>query len=160
MLKIRNYFPIIIKFILIKLIVDSKLREILANALDIEPEELDDNASQKNISEWDSFALMAMVAALEEEFKIERINLTKWQIIDIANALRKNKTFKILSLVQNNIGNENIMLERGPLDKVSNDGQLSAFKHDGFWQPMDTLRDRNNLEDLWSKNLAPWKTWK
>ena len=50
--------------------MDSKLREILANALDIEPEELDDNASQKNISEWDSFALMAMVAALEEEFKI------------------------------------------------------------------------------------------
>jgi glucose-1-phosphate cytidylyltransferase len=35
-----------------------------------------------------------------------------------------------------------------------------SFKHDGFWQPMDTLRDRNNLEDMWSQNLAPWKTWK
>ena len=50
--------------------MDSKLREILANALDIEPEELDDNASKKNISEWDSFAHMTMVAAIEEEFKI------------------------------------------------------------------------------------------
>ena len=48
----------------------SKLREIVANALDIEPDELDDSASQKNTSGWDSFALMTMVAGLEEEFKI------------------------------------------------------------------------------------------
>jgi len=46
--------------------VDSKLRGILANTLDIDSEELDDNASQKNMSEWDSFAHMAIVSALEE----------------------------------------------------------------------------------------------
>ena len=51
--------------------MDSKLREILANTLDIEPEELDDNASQENMPEWDSFAHMAIVSALEEEFKID-----------------------------------------------------------------------------------------
>ena len=67
--------------------MDSKLREILANSLDIEPEELDDNASQKNISEWDSFALMAMVTALEEEFKIE---LTLEEIIEM-QSLQKIK---------------------------------------------------------------------
>ena len=67
--------------------MDSKLREILTNALDIEPEELDDNASQKNISEWDSFALMAMVTALEEEFKIE---LTLEEIMEM-QSLQKIK---------------------------------------------------------------------
>jgi glucose-1-phosphate cytidylyltransferase len=36
---------------------------------------------------------------------------------------------------------------------------MSAFEHDGFWQPMDTLRDKNYLEELWSTNKAPWKTW-
>lgn len=48
--------------------------------------------------------------------------------------------------------------ERGPLSKLASDGQLSAFKHRGYWQPMDTLRDKMVLEDLWSKG-APWKVW-
>jgi glucose-1-phosphate cytidylyltransferase len=39
------------------------------------------------------------------------------------------------------------------------DGELMAFGHEGFWQPMDTLRDKTLLEDLWKKNRAPWKTW-
>ena len=74
--------------------MDSKLREILANALDIEPEELDDNASQKNISEWDSFALMAMVTALEEEFKIE---LTLEEIMEM-QSLQKIKQVLVKKL--------------------------------------------------------------
>ena len=74
--------------------MDSKLREILANSLDIEPEELDDNASQKNISEWDSFALMAMVTALEEEFKIE---LTLEEIMEM-QSLQKIKQVLVKKL--------------------------------------------------------------
>ena len=74
--------------------MDSKLREILANALDIELEELDDNASQKNISEWDSFALMAMVAALEEEFKID---LTLEEILEM-QSLQKIKQVLVKKL--------------------------------------------------------------
>ena len=50
--------------------------------------------------------------------------------------------------------------EQEPLKKLSKDGELNAFKHDGFWQPMDTLRDKNNLDSLWSINQAPWKLWK
>lgn len=50
--------------------------------------------------------------------------------------------------------------EEEPLSKLAKNNDLMAFKHEGFWQPMDTLRDKNNLEDLWSKGLAPWKTWK
>ena len=50
--------------------------------------------------------------------------------------------------------------EEEPLSNLAKSNNLMSFNHDGFWQPMDTLRDRNNLEDLWSKNMAPWKTWK
>lgn len=49
--------------------------------------------------------------------------------------------------------------EQEPLQKLANDGQLSAFKHDGFWQPMDTLKDKNYLEGLWQSGKAPWKVW-
>ena len=49
--------------------------------------------------------------------------------------------------------------EQEPLQKLAKDGQLNAYHHDGFWQPMDTLRDKNNLERLWSMNQAPWKFW-
>ena len=50
--------------------------------------------------------------------------------------------------------------EEEPLKKLSKDGELNAFKHDGFWQPMDTLRDKELLEDLWVSGKAPWKKWK
>ena len=50
--------------------------------------------------------------------------------------------------------------EREPLEKLAESGNLSAFRHDGFWQAMDTLRDKNVLEDLWRSGKAPWKRWK
>ena len=49
--------------------------------------------------------------------------------------------------------------EAEPLKTLAADGQLSAFKHNGFWQPMDTLREKSLLNDLWDKGIAPWKTW-
>ena len=56
------------------------------------------------------------------------------------------------------IEDDSIPWERDPLEQLSREGQLKAFKHDGFWQPMDTLRDKRQLEDLWS-TTAPWKVW-
>lgn len=50
--------------------------------------------------------------------------------------------------------------ERGPLERLAEDGQLMAYKHPGFFQPMDTLREKQLLEDLWQSNKAPWKLWK
>jgi glucose-1-phosphate cytidylyltransferase len=50
--------------------------------------------------------------------------------------------------------------EREPLERLAREGQLSAYKHEGFWQPMDTLRDKTLLEELWSSGAAPWKIWK
>ncbi len=55
-------------------------------------------------------------------------------------------------------GDETI-LERTPLESFANEGQLGAFKHRGFWQPMDTLRDKRHLEELWDSGAAPWKVW-
>jgi glucose-1-phosphate cytidylyltransferase len=49
--------------------------------------------------------------------------------------------------------------EREPLERLAADGQLKAYHHRGFWQPMDTLRDKVHLEDLWVRGRAPWKTW-
>ncbi len=45
------------------------------------------------------------------------------------------------------------------MESLARDGQLVAYKHSGFWQPMDTLRDKNHLEELWMKGKAPWKIW-
>jgi glucose-1-phosphate cytidylyltransferase len=49
--------------------------------------------------------------------------------------------------------------EQEPLRRLAEDGQLSSFKHEGFWQPMDTLRDKRHLEELWDSGEAPWKMW-
>jgi len=49
--------------------------------------------------------------------------------------------------------------EREPLERLAKDGQLAAYRHHGFWQCMDTLRDRNYLSDLWDRDDAPWKVW-
>lgn len=49
--------------------------------------------------------------------------------------------------------------EREPMSQLAADGELMAYQHTGFWQPMDTLREKNLLESLWSEGRAPWKTW-
>ncbi len=49
--------------------------------------------------------------------------------------------------------------EREPMEQLARDGQLSAFTHRGFWQPMDTLRDKQKLEEMWQSGAAPWKVW-
>jgi glucose-1-phosphate cytidylyltransferase len=51
------------------------------------------------------------------------------------------------------------VLEKDPLENLARDGQLVAYKHSGFWQPMDTIRDKNHLEELWKSGKASWKAW-
>ncbi len=57
------------------------------------------------------------------------------------------------------IGGDETIWERSPLERLARENQLSAFEHEGFWQPMDTMRDKSHLEDLWATGKAPWKTW-
>lgn len=57
------------------------------------------------------------------------------------------------------IDNDSTVWEKEPLEKLSRDGNLSAYKHNGFWMPMDTIRDTLMLESLWNSGNAPWKVW-
>ena len=61
--------------------------------------------------------------------------------------------------VLNYIVDDTTIFEKEPLEGLARDGQLVAHKHSGFWQPMDTLRDKMHLEELWKTGLAPWKVW-
>ena len=54
---------------------------------------------------------------------------------------------------------DSTVLEKTPLETLAKEQQLTSFKHNGFWHPMDTLRDKNNLEKLWASEKAPWKIW-
>ena len=57
------------------------------------------------------------------------------------------------------IEDDSTIWERTPLQNIAHNKLLAAFKHQGFWKPMDTLRDKNQLESQWDENKAPWKTW-
>lgn len=57
------------------------------------------------------------------------------------------------------ISGDSVMLEREPMEKLAANGQLMCYKHNGFWQCMDTMRDKEKLENLWAENKAPWKVW-
>lgn len=57
------------------------------------------------------------------------------------------------------IAGDSTLFEAEPLSRLASEGKLGAYKHTGFWQPMDTLRDKTHLENLWASGKAPWKTW-
>jgi glucose-1-phosphate cytidylyltransferase len=57
------------------------------------------------------------------------------------------------------IDGDSTIFERQPLENLARDGQLSAYKHSGFWKPMDTLREKQEFEELWAGGRAPWKVW-
>jgi len=62
---------------------------------------------------------------------------------------------KVLDLIHD----DSTIWEREPMETLARSGQMCAFEHDGFWQPMDTLREKNQLEEMWATGNAPWKTW-
>jgi len=49
--------------------------------------------------------------------------------------------------------------EKGPMENLAHDNQMKAFKHNGFWRPMDTLKDKQDLNEMWTEGDAPWKIW-
>jgi glucose-1-phosphate cytidylyltransferase len=62
---------------------------------------------------------------------------------------------KVIDLIKD----DKVFFEKEPLDNLAKNNQLIAFQHNGFWQPMDTLREKNYLEELWLSGKAPWKVW-
>jgi glucose-1-phosphate cytidylyltransferase len=71
-----------------------------------------------------------------------------------------NGGFFVLSTeVLNLIEGDHTIWEREPIESLASSGELTVFQHPGFWQPMDTLRDKTHLEELWASGSAPWKVW-
>ena len=71
-----------------------------------------------------------------------------------------NGGFFVLSpMVGRYIEGDGTVWEREPLEQLAADGELTAYRHEGFWHPLDTLRDKRALEDLWATGRAPWKVW-
>jgi glucose-1-phosphate cytidylyltransferase len=97
----------------------------------------------------------------------------RYGVLDIQNSFVKNFTekpkgdgalinggfFVLNPKVLKYIDGDASVWEKEPLENLARDGQLAAFEHHGFWQPMDTMRDKLHLEELWSSNCAPWKKW-
>jgi glucose-1-phosphate cytidylyltransferase len=75
------------------------------------------------------------------------------------NSLINGGFFVLQPSVLKRIAGDMMGWETEPLESLARDGELIAFRHAGFWQPMDTLRDKNALEDMWRSGAAPWKVW-
>lgn len=75
------------------------------------------------------------------------------------NAYINGGFFVLNSQIFSYLENDFTIFEQQPLQKLSSDNELMAFKHEGFWQCMDTQRDKSLLEDMWNKGDAPWKVW-
>lgn len=67
--------------------------------------------------------------------------------------------FVLSSTVFDLLEGDKTIWEREPMEALAREGQMAAYRHEGFWQPMDTLRDKTHLEELWASGKAPWKMW-
>jgi len=128
-----------------------------------------DGVGDINISRLISFhkknALLSTVTAVSAPGRFGALDIydskvKKFVEKPLGDGSKINGGFFVLSpKVIDLIDNDDTIWEKEPMEKLAILGQLSAFNHDGFWQPMDTLRDKNYLESLWQTNSAPWKVW-
>ncbi len=108
---------------------------------------------------------LATVTTIQPPGRFGSIKLTKDEVVGfkekpIGDGGWINGGFFVLSPeVINYIQNDDTSWETSPMHDLVKDNQLMAFKHEGFWQPMDTLRDKVHLNQLWKNKIAPWKNW-
>ena len=113
----------------------------------------------------DSHGKIATVTAVHPPVRFGELEITNDRVINFeekpqAKAGWINGGFFVLEpSVFKYIKNESTIWEKEPLEELAKNKQLTAYKHNGFWQPMDTLRDKNYLEGLWNSKNIPWKTW-
>jgi glucose-1-phosphate cytidylyltransferase len=129
-----------------------------------------DGLSDINITESIKFhkanGLLATVAAVNPAGRFGAIEIEKNRVLGFSEKPRGqggliNGGFFVLSpqcidLIQD----DDVSWEASPLETLAEDGQLAAYEHNGFWQPMDTMREKNLLQNLWDSGEAPWKIWK
>jgi glucose-1-phosphate cytidylyltransferase len=117
------------------------------------------------ISHHHSHGLKATLTAVQPPGRFGALHLEGNQVLsfqekpDGDNAWINGGFFVLEPSVLNMIDSDQCVWEQAPLASLAAEGELSAFRHHGFWQPMDTLRDRVKLEDLWQAGKAPWKLW-
>ena len=129
-----------------------------------------DGLSNVNIAESIEFhkskGLLATVTAVQPPGRFGALKIEKNSVVGFSEKPQGeggliNGGFFVLSphcidLIQD----DDVSWEDSPLETLAKDGQLAAYEHRGFWQPMDTLREKNLLEHLWDAGEAPWKIWK
>ncbi|HYK14924.1 MAG TPA: glucose-1-phosphate cytidylyltransferase [Burkholderiales bacterium] len=109
--------------------------------------------------------VLAVVAAVQPAGRFGILNLDRSRVVSFEEKPRgdgswTNGGFFVLSpKVIDYIEDDTTSWEAGVLPRLAREGQLAAYHHNGFWQPMDTMRDKYGLEDLWSSGKAPWKIW-
>lgn len=128
-----------------------------------------DGLSDINIHELINFhknqKTLATVSAVRPpgrfgSMKIQNDTVSKFQEKPLGDGNWINGGFFVLEpKVIDYISDSNTSWELEPLEKLSEEKELSAFQHRGFWQPVDTLRDKNQLEEMWNNNKALWKIW-
>ena len=91
---------------------------------------------------------------------LDQAEITSFQEKPAGDGAWINGGFFVLSpKVIDYIEGDATLWEREPMEQLAREGQFAAYRHTGFWQPMDTLRDKNHLEELWRSGNAPWKVW-
>ena len=129
-----------------------------------------DGVSNVNISDLIKFhkshGKLATLTATQSPGRFGAININQQNIITdfqekpLGDGNFINGGFFVMSpKVVDYIDGDRTLLEQEPLQKLARDQQLAAYKHSGFWQPMDTLRDKSQLENMWQSGKAPWKLW-
>lgn len=129
-----------------------------------------DGVSNVNINELVKFhnrhGKIATITAIQPEGRFGMLDISETNQIDSFKEKSKedggwiNGGFMVLNPeIIDYIEGDHTTFEKEPLESVANEGQLKAFKHEGFWQCMDTLRDKELLEKLWSNGQASWKVW-
>jgi glucose-1-phosphate cytidylyltransferase len=119
----------------------------------------------KEIEFHKSHGKLATIAAVQPPGRYGALDISQQQVYSFTEKPRGdggliNGGFFVLSpKVLDLIEGDKTTWESGPLEVLAQRGELMAWRHDGFWQPMDTLRDKNHLEELWEKGIAPWKQW-
>ena len=128
-----------------------------------------DGVSNVNIADSIRFyreqKTLAMITAVYPPGRFGALEIEKNRIISFKEKPKGdggmiNGGFFVLSpKVIDYIDGEQTLWEKEPLENLALENQLSVFKHEDFWQPMDTLRDKHHLEELWQSGNAPWKIW-
>ena len=120
---------------------------------------------RKTVELFEREKALAVVTAVQPAGRFGILNLDRARVASFEEKPRgdgswTNGGFFVLSpKVIDYIENDATSWEAGVLPRLARDGQLAAYQHAGFWQPMDTMRDKYNLEELWSSGKAPWKIW-